>query len=302
MSLVVLVLNVALIALIAAAAGVMVWHMVSSMRLPILLLLFLILPVGQLFILNSFSSEAWSAGWLVGVLLGLLADVLLLVCAISLEKKTAAEEELKELQHKMELEKSHFGAVQSRREMLAELRRDFKSRLEDVAALASDGKDVSAREMIANLTDQINLTLENPYCAIPVVNAVLMEKEKACRDASIDLSVDLDIPSPLDVSPMHLCSIFSNILDNAIAACPTAQGADRPLIQLSSLADGDYLFIKVTNPSGRPKSKPAPGRGYGLRILSELAKRYDGDFQSDFRDGVFTVVMSLLAVGPVAEG
>jgi two-component sensor histidine kinase len=69
----------------------------------------------------------------------------------------------------------------------------------------------------------------------------------------------------------------------------------RPAIQLSSLTDGDYLFIKAVNPSFEPK-KPEPGRGYGMRILSELAEQYGGAFFSEYQSGVFTAVVSLLAV------
>jgi sensor histidine kinase regulating citrate/malate metabolism len=96
---------------------------------------------------------------------------------------------------------------------------------------------------------------------------------------------------------MHLCSVFSNMLDNAIAACVKAQSRDKPLIRLSSIVDGDYLIVKTTNPSEKPNSKAAPGRGYGLRILSELAERYGGNFQCHYREGVFTALASLSAAG-----
>jgi len=302
MSVMIAILTVALIILSAAAIVVMIKRVILMRRFPLLILLFLILPVGQLFILYSLRLGTWSFYWLAGVLLSLLADVLLLIYAILQEKKTIAIEELKEVQHRMALEKSHFDAVQSRREQLAEIRRNFTDQLEAAAKLADDGNDDSAKEQIAVLADQIKQTQESPYCTIPVVNAILAEKEKTCEAAGIELSVDLDVPDPLAVSPMHLCSIFSNILDNAITACQKLQSADKPLIRLSSRTNGDYLFIKATNPSDIPNQTPVPGRGFGLRILSELAKRYNGDFQSNYRNGIFTAVVSLLATDSLTEG
>jgi sensor histidine kinase regulating citrate/malate metabolism len=252
------------------------------------------MPVGQLLMLYSFSFDEWSAFWLSGLLFGLAANVLLLLYAISQEKKTAAQEELRETRHRIALEKSHYEAVEQRREELAVIRRDFNRKLETVAGFVRSGEDKEARAGISALAGKINRTKENPYCAIPVINAVLTEKDRNCAAAGIALSVDLNLPDALAVEPMHLCSIFSNILDNAIAACLEIQGADRPVIRLSTLPDGDYLFIKAVNPSAEPK-KSAPGRGYGTRILKELANRYEGDFQSDYRDGMFTAVVSLLA-------
>jgi len=290
-----------LLVFIAAVVGIVIWRRVVSKRFSVPIILFLILPVGQSFMLYSFRFTSWSVYWLIGVLMGLLADILLLIFAIAQEKKTAAEDELKELQHRMDLEKSYYMTVQSRREQLAEIRRTFSKQLETVSGFAGNDKDDRAREMIAVLANQIKGTQENSYCAIPVVNAILTEKEKSCEASCIGLCVDLDLPDPFTVSPIHLCSIFSNILDNAITACQQLQSAARPVIRLSSLVDGDYLFIKATNPSDKPNPKPAPGRGYGLRILSELSKRYGGDFQSNYRDGVFTTIVSLLAEGATAE-
>jgi len=61
------------------------------------------------------------------------------------------------------------------------------------------------------------------------------------------------------------------------------------------MQDGDYLFIKAINPSKEPSKKPVAGRGYGSRILSDLASRYGGDYRAEYKDGVFTATVSLLA-------
>jgi signal transduction histidine kinase len=294
MAAVVLFLNITLILILAAAVGIILWRVVSTRRLPVYICLFLILPGGQLLMLYSFSFDAWSVFWLLGLLLGLAADVLLLIYTILQEKKTAALEALRETRHRIDLEKSHYEAVERRREELDKIRKVFSKKLETVTGFARSGEDEKVREGISALTEKINRTKDNPYCAIPVINAVLTEKEQNCAAAGIDLSIDLNFPHVLAVEPMHLCSIFSNILDNAISACMKTRSTDKPVIRLSSLTDGDYLFIKAVNPSVEP-NKPTPGRGYGMQILKELAKQYDGDFQSNYRDGIFTAVISLLA-------
>ena len=217
-----------------------------------------------------------------------------LIYTISQEKKTAALEELKETRHRIELEKSHYEDALERTIELDKIRRDFNEKLENVAKLIRSGEDEKTRESISALAEKIDRTKVNPYCAIPVINAVLTEKEKDCALAGIVLSVDLYLPDTLAIEPMHLCSIFSNILDNAITACGKLMNVDKPVICLSSLTDGDYLIIKAVNPSAEPK-KAAPGRGNGTRILAELAARYDGNYIGGYKSGVFTVLMSLMA-------
>jgi len=296
MSAITVLLNTVLILVFLVAAGIIVWRVVSARRVPISMYLFFILPVGQFLMLYSMSYERWTVFWLMGVLLSFAANALLLGFTISQEKNAAALEELQETRHRIELEKSHYEDVQRRMEELEAIREDFSAKLESVANLTRSGEDETARENIAVLAEKINSTKENPYCDVPVINAVLTEKEKDCAASGIILSINLDLPDTLTVEPMSLCSIFSNILDNAITACRKIKNLDKPVIRLSSLTDGDYLVIKSVNPSDTPR-KPEPGYGYGTRILKELAARYDGDYMSEYKSGDFTVLISLVAAG-----
>lgn len=295
MSLPIIILMTALGLLSLISIGFIIWRMISTKHFPLLFFTFLILPVGQMFMLYSFHFDTWSIHWLLGVLLALLADVILVLYAISQEKKIAAEEELKNVRHIMELEKSHYATAQNRQERMAEIRADFNKRLALVIERSGDD-DTAIHGAIAAMADKINQTRENPYCNIPVVNAILTEKAEASAELGINLVVSIDIPSHLVVEQMHLCSIFGNLLDNAISACNQSEHSTTPTIRLSSMVDGDYLFIKATNPSNRPNLKHADGRGYGFRIMTDLAKRYGGDFYNQYDKGTFAAIVSLLAV------
>lgn len=275
---------------------VLALRMVSAKKLYPHFLLFFILPLGQLILLYSFGFPTWTAWWLVGVLLSLVADLVLLIYTISQEKKTALEQELRETRHLAALEQLHYQGIQQRQKELSKIREDFQRQLANAALLVGSGEGAPAQELIHALSKEISGRKENAYCPIPVVNAILTEKAQECSSAKIGFTVELDIPARLAVEPIHLCSILANLLDNAIHACKQAAGEPAPAIRLSSIIDGDYLFIKVVNPSSEPPLMPLPGRGYGSRILTELAARYGGDYEGRFSGRVFTAVVSLLAV------
>lgn len=301
MTKVTLFLNAALIMVLIVSVAAIIYRIVSVRRVPVGICLFLILPIGQLLMLRSFTFEGWSVFWMSGLILGMAANVLFLFYAISQEKKTAVIEELRETHHRMELEKSHYEAVERRRLELEKIRLDFHDKLATVAEMVRLGENGEARENISAFAEKINRTKENPYCAIPIINAVLTQKAQDCHAVGISLAVDLRLPASLTVESMHLCSIFGNILDNAIAACQKLKcaklkGADKPVIHLTADMEGDYLFIKTANPSGEPNRNPIPGHGYGQRIISELAKQYDGYFRSEYSNGTYTAVVSLTAV------
>ena len=305
-----------IIFIIFGSLTVFAWRMISARRFRPFFLLYFIMPIGQLVTVVGFFYSARLELWLSGIFVNIIAVLVLLVYTVSQEKKAELEEELKMTRHAMELEQSHYRGVENRREELQKIRHDFNNQLVSIGLLINSGEGKSAQDLIKSLSDTIAGTSENTYCGIPVVNAILTEKAQACEAAGIGFEVDLDLPASLGVEQMHLCSIFGNMLDNAITACKKADSADeqgkaaaadrldsgvgpdvpgRPVIQLRSMTEGDYLFIKVVNPSGEPPKKPAPGRGYGSRILADFAARYGGVYTTEYAGGMFTVVVSLLA-------
>lgn len=289
-----IVIIVLFLLLFFAAAGAILWRYHTTRKLPVFLCLFLILPLGQAFLLYSLSFSEWSVFWVLGLILSIAAIVLLLIHTGLQEEKSRARDALQEMQHRRNLEKAHFAAVEQRRAELDEIQNDFHEKLETIAALIRTGGEDAAREGISELAEKIARTRENPYCSIPVINAVLTEKAHDCADAGIALSIQLHLPDMLDIESTHLCSIFSNLLDNAIAACKQLQIEKKPVIHLTSMVDGDYLFIKSVNPSAPPSKQRLPGRGYGSRILADLAARYGGSYQSSYHGGEFISVMALL--------
>ena len=214
----------------------------------------------------------------------------LLQYVVALENKTALEEELRNTRHRMALEQAHYKAVEARQEELARIRHDFNNQLAAVSLLIQSGEENDAQSMLRQLGENIAATREEPYCSVPVINAVLTEKAAMCEREGIRLEVQLDLPDTLTMDPLHLCSIFANLLDNAAKA---AKFTAEPTITLSSAVAGDYLFIKTVNPSLPPK-KPGQGHGYGSKILKQLSAKYDGSYQTSYEDGVFTAVVTLL--------
>lgn len=283
--------------ILLGALTVLIWRMISARRFQPFFMLFFILPIGQLVTLYSFMFSLWTEFWLLGVIINLVAVMVLLFYTIAQEKKAALEEELMETRHIMELEQYHYREVEQRRDELAKIRHDFNNQLASVSQLIQAGNENSAKDIIKTLSEEIAGTREDTYCSIPVVNAIITEKAQDCATAGIGFKADLDFPAMLSVEQIHLCSIFGNLLDNAITACTQIEQADTPTVQVRSMVEGGYLVIKVTNPAKEPQKKQMPGHGYGSRILQDYAARYSGDYRAKYQDGIYTAMVSLLAVG-----
>lgn len=212
------------------------------------------------------------------------------VILISQADRDAMAERLQEFRRLSEQERQYFSVVEARQEELSKLRHDYNNLLSSASALLREGNVPEAEKLLSEISDSLRATRTRPYCAVPVVNAVLAEKEALCDREGVALETRLLLPPEPPVDRIDLCRALSNLMDNAIRG--SAGAADRR-IQLSGCVVRDYLVIKCVNtvPDG-----PAPnntGTGYGMQILQDLAARYSGDFSARREDGQFTAQLSL---------
>lgn len=124
-------------------------------------------------------------------------------------------------------------------------------------------------------------------CDNVIVNAVLLQKGKVCRKEGISFKRKVQIPEETGISPMHLCNLFSNLLDNAIRASLALSREERRITLLATLDKG-FLQIVLENTALTEKTAPRARHGYGMRILSDIAKEYEGTMEHSFQDGIFT--------------
>lgn len=206
-------------------------------------------------------------------------------------EKDAIGKELAEIRRISELERTHYASLEARREELARIRHDYQNVINSVSHLLHAGAVREAEEVLTELSSRVAETRETPFCTIPVINAVLTEKQQQCRENDIIFQTDLLLPASLAIENLDLCSAFSNLMDNAIRACIPIPDSK---ITLSCRAVQGYLVIKCVNPSNHAPGGKPEGTGYGLKILKDIASRYRGDFFTEYKNGVFTAQLSLM--------
>jgi len=309
-------LVVILLFLFLGYLSLIIWRRLLLRRFHPFYLLFIALPIGQMYSLSNVVNPGMG-DWFFGITFMIVADAELsysilsvlgaAVCLfasialfgyiLSHDKRAGIEAEIKEIRRAMDLEQSRYREIEQQSEEVAKLRHDFNNQLASILQLMRAGEDEAAREMIDALSKEIMMDKEDTLYNYPVIRTVLDEKSRICEDTGISLSTDLYLPASLAVEQIHLCSMFDKLLDNAISVCKRvmAEGG-QPAIRLSSMTDGDYLFIKAACTSIETPESHFHSGGYGNRVLSDLSARYSGDYRTELKDGFFTAVISLLAV------
>jgi len=219
--------------------------------------------------------------------------MLFIVVLFNQADKEAVEKALSEMKFRSELEQQHYKAAETRREELAKIRHDYNNLLTSVLGLLRMGQTQEAEMALEQLLVRVGQTRECGFCGVPIVNALLSEKQELCDREGIVLSVDLLFPEDVSVEPIDLCSVFSNLMDNAIRAC-TQLPPEQRRITLTSGVRGDYLVVRCENPAAKAPGVLPEGTGYGKRILRDIAQRWGGSFESAYENGIYTATVILL--------
>lgn len=262
-------------------------------------LLFLIFPVSQFMLIAGEYKAMKSSDILgnTGLILSVAADIVLLYVLIHGAKKEKLEKELEKIRYLNEIESERNEIMEKRQKELFAMKEDFEKRILEIQRSLEAGDTETAEHDMDTLQEKLESTRPNAYCNHAVVNAVLSEKEKICKSLGFSMDTDLIIPGKLEVEPLHMCSIFSNLLDNAIEAVEEFEEAGRNISVHAELR-GNYLFLKVKNPATKKHAerKRRKDRGYGTQILDDIAKKYDGQYMAVYEDGYYSASIGVKAL------
>ena len=140
-------------------------------------------------------------------------------------------------------------------------------------------------------------------CGNQVVNAVMNHIIRQADSLGVQVDYQIVLPPEIPFKETEFCSLFSNMLENALEAAKTS-GAEEPKILVRILPQQDYLFIHVENSVNNavPKQRrlslattkeDSRTHGYGTRIIRNLVKKYQGSVQFNMHGGVFTTDVML---------
>ena len=260
--------------------------------------LFLVIPFSQVLILSGNltgerSLNFWGYG---GILLSIAADLLLLYVLLWSSRREKLRKELQELSYLQETEHMQNEMLEARQKELLEMRSDFEKRLGEIREKLQQGEEEAAKREMDSFQASLDKTRPADYCQNAVVNAILSEKEKEFQRLGVRTELGLLIPRGLKLDPLHLCSLFSNLLDNALEALAEIPEEERKL-ELNAEMKGAYLFVKARNATARSHAlrKRRKGRGYGTQILEDLAKTYEGKYEAGYDKGWYTAVVMVKA-------
>ncbi len=286
-----------------------VWNKIAGKKQSKLRMSLIAFPVAQVLVITAIVSS-FSQVYMnilkvdillvttIGLVIFAIADLIYMFFISDIEKKNALELEVNSLKYARQLEEQHFKQIEEKRYEVAKIRHDINNQLASIKSMVHSRHIEQAEELIGELENTVRNTQEYRYCSIPVVNAVISEKNKEAEKYGIRLVTKIDIPDSAGITQHHLCSAFANMIDNAIRAERgfTEKDSDRKIINVDAVSDSVSVYITVRNyVSGVEISREDDSslHGYGQQILGDIAQIYSGRFEKSEKNGEYTCTLIL---------
>lgn len=151
------------------------------------------------------------------------------------------------------------------------------------------------------LSDDILVSQKAVWTQIGILDTLLEQKKAKADSKGIEFRIRADRIGELPFSDMEICTLFSNLLDNAIEACEKIPN-DKRWIQLNILRKSGMLYITISNSiKGRPSEKEGKLitnkenhqlHGYGIKSVQKIVRKYEGEFSYQIRESEFIVTIT----------
>lgn len=180
-------------------------------------------------------------------------------------------------------------------EQLREFRHDYKNHMMVVTALLNAGKTEEASEYLDTIKISSGIVGRQFSTGNFIVDAILNNKNALAGEFAIELSFNGAVPEGV-IENADICTIVSNLIDNAIESVKRYDGA-RYIKVKASIRSG-FLALSVINPVNsrvevknnkiRTTKKDSKNHGIGLKNVQRTAEKYGGAMLLDCTDTEFT--------------
>lgn len=198
---------------------------------------------------------------------------------------------------------TYFGEIDRRYQETRLLWHDFNNHLLAIKALYENGHQEQAAKYIDELSEQSHERLLPAKTGSDTLDLLLFKKHQQAYDIGIKIQFKIGCSlAGSAVTDYDLCSLFGNILDNAIEAVRALKDTGIP-IRLRVERQNNMLFISCENPYGgelvrqegelKTTKKDTEKHGIGLASVKQVCKKYKGSIELETENHMFRVSILL---------
>lgn len=214
------------------------------------------------------------------------------------EKRTVA---LMKLSSQM-MEKN-YNEIHNSHEIIRQQVHDFKNHLRIIDGMTA--ADSKVKEYINNLLSSSLSSANLCHCGNDIIDSIINCKIAEAKEKNIRFEYHFSLTAPLNIESIDICAILANQIDNAIEASSKTENKNNRKIAVYISQKESFVFFKVINSAKEnpfnkknelltSKNNDDGLHGFGIRIISETAEKYNGTFENSYEDGQFTSSVMLI--------
>ena len=243
---------------------------------------------GRIFI-NDFSV------FFMGILM-IFSNILMIFLFRKITRDNRVYIENKLMKEKMDMEYKYYMKVKENQDRVRQMYHDMKNHMSCMKNLSN------ANECLNEYITEINTEIEKCESCFNtgnlILDIILNEKKASCLDKKIKFNSYIEFKKCDFIKVNDVCTIFSNLIDNAIEACDKLQ-SDKYISLKSSYINENFFVMKIENSKCNEietkngnlitDKKDKLTHGIGLENVKRTIYNYDGEIDIKYDDKKFVV-------------
>ena len=219
--------------------------------------------------------------------------IIVFMLAKSMKYVTIQSAEAEFFKKEAEIKDKHFSELKEQYMEYKKLRHDFYNHIKVIEQL-NDRENL--KTYVSEIKENLDSLEQITYCNNPTLDALLSIKKSEAVQAGINTSHEICDTDRLTISDYDLCTIISNLLDNAIRA---ASKTEKKFIILQITIKMERLIITVRNsslpvlPDLKTTKNDKENHGLGLKNITSIAEKYDGTTLFNYENEEFVSIVNL---------
>ena len=242
----------------------------------------------------------------IGMIVVLFVESILLMLFI--ESKNEHREKERMAKNYLDAQKQYYELLRDKDLQTRKFRHDIRSHLATMQILCEKGNYEGIKEYLDNINGIVDNMANSFSVGHEIIDAMLNQYAYQANKEGIEMKVSGRIPNNLNISTFDLCTIFSNLLQNAIEAASKCKSGK--IYVLCQHYKGNLLLTIQNDFEKKPESVGGwfktskldeQNHGFGMMNVKECVERNGGTFYTEIVDKYFKAVVLLDCCYNLAE-
>ena len=235
----------------------------------------------------------------IGIYLVVLCSYVL-YARITMERKRSIESQ--GIFFKKQIAESMTRLTEENIEEIRRLRHDIKGQYQLIGYYLERKDYAALQEYCSQMQEASFNALHFTDCGNDAISVVINLEERKARDKGFVIDHEISVPPrKISISDYDISHLLMNLLENAIEALEMDKPKDLTIKLKISLKENTLFILTQNAYSGNEKERFSETtskedkdfHGYGIKIIKQIVRKYDGIYDRSTANGVYRVEIGI---------